>query len=149
MSRYSLDETYMRVAEEWATRSYARRKQVGAVIVNPQQRRTIAEGYNGTPTGFDNNCEVEPVDSTMPPALLTTSPYVLHAELNALMKVARSTDSTDGCTMYVTLSPCIECSKMIIQAGIKRILFREKYRIDDGVEMLRKAGITVEHLPKE
>lgn len=146
MPRYSLDETYMRVAEEWAARSYARRKQVGAVIVNPIQKRTIAEGYNGTPSGFDNNCENEPTDLDIESSKLTTNPYVLHAELNCLMKVARSTDSTDGCTLFVTMSPCIECSKMMIQAGIKRVVYKEKYRIDDGVELLRKAGIIVEQL---
>lgn len=145
--RISLDETYMRVAEEWAKRSYARRKKVGAVVVNVKQHRCIAEGYNGTPAGFDNNCENEPSDSNIPVSELTTNSYVLHAELNSLMKMARSTDSTDGCTMYVTMSPCMECSKMMIQAGIKRVVYREKYRIDDGVELLRKAGVIVEHLP--
>ena len=145
--KVSLDETYMRVAEIWSDRSHARRKKVGALIVNPEQKRIIAEGYNGTPTGFDNNCENEPIDSNLPIEQLTTNSYVLHAELNSLMKMARSTDSTDGCTMYVTMSPCIECSKMMIQAGIKRVVYREKYRIDDGVELLRKAGIIVEHLP--
>ena len=150
--RPSLDETYMRVAEIWATRSYARRKKVGAVIV--RDKRSIAEGYNGTPTGFDNNCELEvekKYETSNPDNAdtyidLVTKPEVLHAELNCLMKVARSTESTDGCTLYVTLSPCIECSKMIIQAGIKRVVFREKYRIDDGVELLKKAGIQVDQL---
>lgn len=153
-TRVSLDETYMRVAEVWATRSHARRKKVGALIVNVDQKRTIAEGYNGTPSGFDNNCEIEiekkyetaNPDNAQTYMELVTSPFVLHAELNALMKVARSTDSTNGCTLYVTMSPCMECSKMMIQAGIKRVVFREKYRIDDGVEMLRKAGIQVEQL---
>ena len=138
-----LDNLFMDIAERISKESYAIRKKVGAVLV--RDNNIISMGYNGTPKGFDNNCEIETANG------LVTNPFVLHAESNVILKLIYSNNpvSANGCTIYVTLSPCIECSKMIIQAGIKRVLFREKYRIDDGVEMLRKAGITVEYFPGE
>ena len=130
-----LDERYMRMARIWAENSYCERRQVGALLV--KNKMIISDGYNGTPSGFENNCEDENFRS---------KPYVLHAEANAITKVARSHNSSDGATLYVTASPCIECSKLIIQAGIKRVIYGEEYRIMDGVELLRKAGIEVEFL---
>ena len=127
-----LDERYMRMARIWAENSYCERRQVGALLV--KNKMIISDGYNGTPSGFENKCEDENFQS---------KPYVLHAEANAITKVARSHNSSDGATLYVTASPCIECSKLIIQAGIKRVIYGEEYRIMDGVELLRKAGIEV------
>ena len=124
------DYLYMRMARVWAENSYCIRRQVGALMVKDQ--RIISDGYNGTPSGFENVCEDENNVS---------KPYVLHAEANAISKVARSHNSSDGATLYVTASPCIECSKLIIQAGIKRVVFGEVYRITDGVELLKRAGI--------
>ncbi len=133
-----LDQRYMRMARIWAENSYCKRRKVGALIVN--DKMIISDGYNGTPSGFENNCEDEHYQS---------KPYVLHAEANAITKVARSHNSSDGATLYVTASPCIECSKLIIQAGIKRVIYGEEYRIMDGVELLKRAGIEVEFLKKD
>ena len=121
------------MAAIWAGNSYCRRRKVGALIV--KDRMIISDGYNGTPCGFENVCEDENG---------VTKPYVLHAEANAITKVAKSGNSSDGATLYVTASPCIECSKLIIQAGIKRVVYRDEYRLTDGVDLLREAGIEVE-----
>ncbi len=128
----------MRMARIWAQNSYCQRRQVGALLVKNQM--IISDGYNGTPSGFENHCEDENNVS---------KPYVLHAEANAITKVARSNNSSDGATLYVTASPCIECSKLIIQAGIKRVVYGELYRLMDGVELLERAGIEVVYLPIE
>jgi len=125
-----LDERYIRMAFIWAENSYCKRRQVGALIV--KDKMIISDGYNGTPSGFENNCENEEGE---------TKPYVLHAEANAISKVARSHNSSEGATMYVTTSPCIECAKLIIQAGIKRVVFNQKYRRTDGSTLLERAGI--------
>lgn len=130
-----LDKRYLRMATIWSENSYCRRRKVGALIV--RDNMIISDGYNGTPSGFPNICEENDV----------TFPYVLHAEANAITKVARSSNSSDGATLYVTASPCMECSKLIIQAGIKRVVFSDLYRIQDGLELLRKAGIDTVHIP--
>lgn len=130
-----LDKRYMRMALIWAENSYCQRRQVGALIV--KDKMIISDGYNGTPAGFENVCEDENG---------VTRPYVLHAEANAITKIARSNNSSDGATMYVTASPCIECAKLIIQAGIKRVVYSEKYRLEDGLNLLRRAGIEVVYL---
>ena len=132
------DYLYMRMARTWAENSYCVRRKVGALLVKDQM--IISDGYNGTPSGFENICEDENNVS---------KPYVLHAEANALTKVARSYNSSNGATLYVTASPCLECSKLIIQSGIKRVVYGEEYRIMDGVELLKRAGIEVEHLKEE
>ena len=137
VKRNILDKRYLRMAAIWAENSYCVRRQVGALIVKDQ--RIISDGFNGTPAGFENVCE----DSSG-----ATKPYVLHAEANAITKVARSNNSSDGSTLYVTASPCMECAKLIIQAGIKRVVFNELYRIADGIELLRRAGIEVVHIPE-
>ena len=128
----TLDRRYIRMATIWAENSYCTRRQVGALIVKNQ--RIISDGYNGTPAGFENICEDENN---------VTKPYVLHAEANAITKIARSNNSSEGATLYVTASPCIECAKLIIQAGIKRVVYSEKYRLEDGLELLQRAGIEV------
>ncbi|RLD52759.1 MAG: CMP deaminase [Bacteroidetes bacterium] len=133
--QYKLDERYLRMAHIWAENSYCKRRKVGAIIV--KDKMIISDGYNGTPEGFENICEEENN---------TTKPYVLHAEANAITKVAKSHNSSDGSTLYVTTSPCMECSKLIIQAGIKRVIFDEKYRITDGLEILERAGIELVNL---
>jgi len=130
-----LDTRYMRMARIWAENSYCQRRQVGALLV--KNKMIISDGYNGTPAGFENNCEDENGNS---------KPYVLHAEANAITKVARSHNSSDGATLYVTASPCVECAKLIIQAGIKRVVYGEHYRIMDGIELLERAGIEVVYL---
>ena len=127
-----LDKRYLRMAKIWAENSYCQRRKVGALIV--KDKMIISDGYNGTPAGFDNICEDE---------IGKTFPYVLHAEANAITKVAKSNNSSEGATMYVTTSPCIECSKLIIQSGIKRLVFSENYRLNDGIDLLEKAGIEV------
>lgn len=127
-----LDKRYIKMATIWAENSYCHRRKVGALIVN--DKMIISDGYNGTPSGFENICEDEQN---------VTKPYVLHAEANAITKIARSNNSSDGATMYVTASPCIECAKLIIQAGIKRVVYSEKYRLEDGVNLLKRAGIKV------
>ena len=127
-----LDGRYMRMAAIWAENSYCKRRQVGALVV--KDNRIISDGYNGTPSGFENVCED---DSNV------TYPYVLHAEANAITKLARSHNNSDNATLYVTDSSCIECAKLIIQAGIKRVVYGRDYRLSDGIELLRKAGIEV------
>ncbi|HNQ36656.1 MAG TPA: dCMP deaminase family protein [Prolixibacteraceae bacterium] len=127
-----LDQRYLRMAAIWAQNSYCRRRQVGALLV--KNKMIISDGYNGTPSGFENNCEDENN---------RTKPYVLHAEANAITKVAKSGNSSEGATLYVTSSPCLECSKLIIQAGIRRVVFTENYRLDDGIQLLNRAGIEV------
>lgn len=129
------DYLYMRMARVWAENSYCQRRKVGALLVKEQM--IISDGYNGTPSGFENCCEDENNVS---------KPYVLHAEANAITKVARSHNSSDGATLYVTASPCIECSKLIIQAGIKRVIYGELYRLTDGIDLLERAGIEVKYL---
>lgn len=133
-----LDERYLRMAAIWAENSYCKRRQVGALIV--KNKMIISDGYNGTPSGFENVCEDENN---------VTKPYVLHAEANAITKIACSSNNSDGATMYVTDEPCIECAKLIIQAGIRRVIYRRDYRLHDGIELLRRAGIEVKHLFKE
>ena len=125
-----LDRRYLRMAAIWAENSYCKRRKVGAIIVKEQM--IISDGYNGTPAGFENICEDEAG---------VTRPYVLHAEANAITKVARSNNSSQGATLYVTASPCMECAKLIIQAGIRRVVFNELYRITDGIDLLRRAGV--------
>lgn len=129
-----LDYRYLRMARIWAENSYCRRRQVGALVV--KDKMIISDGYNGTPSGFENVCE----DETG-----TTFPYVLHAEANAITKLARSSNNSDGATLYVTASPCIECAKLIIQSGIRRVVYAEKYRLTDGIDLLKKAGVKVEY----
>lgn len=138
------DSKYIRMAEIWATNSYARRSKVGALLVKDGQ--IISDGYNGTPKGFDNNCEYEEYDQNLSLYGLVTKPEVLHAEANAITKVAKSNYSSDGSTLYVTLSPCFECAKLIIQSGIKRVVYKDEYRKTDGLELLKRAGIEVEQL---
>lgn len=129
-----LDYRYLRMARIWAENSYCRRRQVGALVV--KDKMIISDGYNGTPSGFENICEDESG---------TTFPYVLHAEANAITKLARSSNNSDGATLYVTASPCIECAKLIIQSGIRRVVYAEKYRLTDGIDLLKKAGVKVEY----
>ena len=131
------DHLYMRMARTWAENSYCQRRKVGALLV--RDKMIISDGYNGTPSGFENICEENNV----------SKPYVLHAEANAITKVARSGNSSDGATLYVTASPCMECSKLIIQAGIRRVVYGEKYRLMDGVELLERAGIQVDYMPDD
>lgn len=133
--QHLIDCRYLRMARIWAENSYCRRRQVGAIIVNDSM--IISDGFNGTPSGFENVCEDN--DNR-------TKPYVLHAEANAITKVARSNNSSEGATLYVTASPCMECAKLIIQSGIKRVVFNEIYRITDGIDLLRRAGIECEHI---
>ena len=128
-----LDRRYIRMAKIWAENSYCKRRQVGALLV--KNKTIISDGYNGTPTGFENVCEDETGH---------TYPYVLHAEANAITKIARSGNNSEGATLYVTTSPCIECAKLIIQAGITRVVYSENYRLADGLELLKAAGITVD-----
>ena len=130
--KQELDYRYLRMATIWSENSYCERRKVGALIV--KDKMIISDGFNGTPTGFENVCEDENNVS---------KPYVLHAEANAITKVAKSGNSSEGATLYVTASPCIECSKLIIQAGIKRVVYMREYRLTDGVDLLRRAGIEV------
>lgn len=134
-SQSSLDSTYLKIAKTWAELSKARRKKVGCIIV--KDGAIISDGYNGTPSGFDNNCEFEdPFNKT-----LVTKPEVLHAESNAITKLAKSTQSSNGATMYITISPCIECAKLIVQSGITRVVFEKIYKCKDGIQLLNEAGI--------
>ena len=133
MSKF--DDKYMQMAAIWASNSYCKRRQVGALLV--KDRMIISDGYNGTPSGFENICEDENG---------VTKPYVLHAEANAITKIARSGNNSDGSTLYVTDSPCIECAKLIIQAGIKRVIYSREYRLTDGIDLLRRAGIEVKYI---
>ncbi len=129
------DKSYLKMAHIWAQNSYCERRKVGALIV--KNRMIISDGYNGTPAGFENICEDDSGN---------TKPYVLHAEANAITKVAKSGNSSEGATLYVTDSPCIECAKLIIQSGIKRVVYDRKYRITDGLDLLKRAGVEVEEL---
>ena len=129
------DDKYMEMAAVWATNSYCKRRQVGALLV--KDRMIISDGYNGTPSGFENICEDENG---------VTKPYVLHAEANAISKSAKSGNSALDATLYVTASPCLECAKLIIQSGIRRVVYRDEYRLTDGIDLLRRAGIEVEKL---
>lgn len=130
-----LDQRYLRMARIWAENSYCKRRQVGALVV--KDKMIISDGYNGTPSGFENVCEDE--DNV-------TKSYVLHAEANAITKLARSSNNSDGSTLYITDSPCIECAKLIIQAGIKRVVYANKYRLTEGIDLLERAHIEVRHL---
>jgi len=127
-----LDKRYLQMARIWSKNSYCRRRQVGALLV--KEKMIISDGYNGTPSGFKNNCEDENN---------RTYPYVLHAEANAITKIAKSNNSSEGATLYVTSSPCLECSKLIIQAGIKRVVFYDSYRLEDGINLLKEANIEI------
>ena len=129
------DQRYLEMARIWAKNSYCTRRQVGALVV--KNNMIISDGYNGTPSGFENVCEDDNG---------VTKPYVLHAEANAITKLARSNNNSDGATIYITASPCIECAKLIIQSGIKRVVYGEKYRLMDGIELLERAGIEVVYL---
>jgi dCMP deaminase len=129
------DKRYLEMARIWAQNSYCKRKQVGALIV--KDRMIISDGYNGTPSGFENNCEDENN---------VTFPYVLHAEANAITKVAKSNNSSEDGTLYITTSPCLECSKLIIQSGITRVVFCEKYHNEDGLQLLKRSGIEIVHI---
>lgn len=133
-----LDKRYLRMAAIWAENSYCQRRKVGALLV--KDKMIISDGFNGTPSGFENKCEDE---NGM------THPYVLHAEANAITKVAQSNNSSKGSTLYITASPCMECSKLIIQAGIDRIVFSDLYRITDGLDLLKQAGIEVVYIPMD
>ena len=130
-----LDLRYLRMARIWAENSYCERRKVGALVV--KDKMIISDGYNGTPSGFENVCEDENN---------VTKPYVLHAEANAITKLARSSNNSDGSTLYVTAAPCIECSKLIIQSGIKRVVYAEKYRLEYGINLLKKANIEVVYI---
>ena len=132
------DRSYLKMAAIWAENSYCQRRQVGALIV--KDRMIISDGYNGTPSGFENVCEDEDGH---------TKPYVLHAEANAITKVAKSNNSSEGATLYITSSPCVECAKLIIQAGINRVVFSNEYRITDGIDLLKRAGIEVVYIKSE
>ena len=136
--QHILDIRYLRMARIWAENSYCERRKVGAIVV--KDKMIISDGYNGTPEGFENVCE----DSNH-----ITKPYVLHAEANAITKLARSSNNSEGATLYVTASPCIECSKLIIQSGIKRVVYGEKYRLEDGINLLKRAGVDFEYLEVE
>ena len=133
--QFEIDKRYLRMAAVWAENSYCKRRQVGALIVKEQM--IISDGYNGTPSGFENVCEDEHN---------VTKPYVLHAEANAITKVAASSNSSKGATIYVTSAPCIECAKLIIQSGIRRVVYSEKYRREDGCNLLKRAGIQVDFI---
>lgn len=134
----ALDRRYLQMARIWASNSYCQRRQVGALLV--KGKMIISDGYNGTPSGFPNVCE---------DAEGNTYPYVLHAEANAITKVAQSGNSSSGATLYVTASPCLECAKLIIQAGIVRVVYAEEYRIRDGLDLLARAGVETQYLPLE
>ena len=133
--QFKLDLRYLRMARIWSENSYCKRRQVGCLVV--KDKMIISDGYNGTPSGFENVCEDENN---------VTHPYVLHAEANAITKLARSSNNSDGATLYGTDSPCIECSKLIIQAGIKRVVYAKEYRLTDGLDLLRRANIEVIHI---
>ncbi len=133
--QHQLDQRYLKMAAIWSLNSYCRRRKVGALLV--KDKMIISDGYNGTPSGFENVCEDENNQ---------TKPYVLHAEANAITKVAKSGNSSDKATMYVTSSPCMECAKLIIQAGIRRVVYTENYRSEDGINLLKRAGIEVRNV---
>jgi dCMP deaminase len=129
------DKAYLLMAQQWGKLSHCKRKQVGALIVKDSM--IISDGYNGTPTGFDNCCEDENEKTLW---------YVLHAEANAIMKVAKSTNNSNGATLYITLSPCKECSKLVLQSGIKRVVYMKSYKDDSGIKFLKQAGVEVEQI---
>jgi dCMP deaminase len=133
-----LDRRYLAMARIWGQNSYCQRRKVGALLV--KDKMIISDGYNGTPSGFENICEDEHQ---------VTKPFVLHAEANAITKVAKSNNSSEGSTLYVTASPCLECAKLIIQSGIKRVVYSEKYRIDDGIRLLQRAGVELKYVECE
>ncbi len=133
--QHLLDLRYLRMARIWSENSYCKRRQVGALVV--KDKMIISDGYNGTPSGFENQCEDENN---------VTKPYVLHAEANAITKLARSSNNSEGSTLYVTASPCMECAKLIIQSGIRRVVYGEEYRLADGIQLLRRAGIDIKHI---
>ena len=133
-----LDRRYLAMAQIWGQNSYCRRRKVGALLV--KDKMIISDGYNGTPSGFENICEDEHQ---------VTKPYVLHAEANAITRIAKSNNSSEGATLYVTASPCLECAKLIIQSGIRRVVYDEKYRIDDGIRLLQRAGIEMKYIEPE
>ena len=150
------DERYLRMAFIWSENSYAIRRQVGCLIV--KNNSIISDGYNGTPSGFENVCERLAgmcVDSTLEELKeanlkgieLVTKPYVLHAEANAITKLSKSNQSSEGATAYITDAPCIECSKLIIQAGIKRVVYAREYRVTEGIDLLKRAGVQVDYIP--
>ena len=134
--KHELDLRYLRMARIWAENSYCERRKVGALIV--KDKMIISDGYNGTPAGFENVCEDENH---------LTKPYVQHAEANAITKIARSGNNSEGATLYVTDAPCIECSKLIIQSGIKKVFYARQYRLTAGIDLLQRAGIEVHYLP--
>lgn len=134
----TFDKRYLEMAQIWAGNSYCKRRQVGALIV--KDKMIISDGYNGTPSGFENICEDENN---------VTKPYVLHAEANAITKVAKSSNSSEGATLYVTTSPCLECAKLIIQAGIKRVVYSQKYHTPDGINLLKRAGVELVYIDLE
>ena len=136
--QHKFDLRYLQMARIWAQNSYCQRRQVGALVV--KEGMIISDGYNGTPSGFENVCEDENN---------VTKPYVLHAEANAITKLARSSNNSDGSTIYITASPCIECAKLIIQAGIKRVVYGEQYRLTDGIDLLKRAGIETIYINPE
>ena len=136
--QHQFDIRYLEMARIWGTNSYCIRRQVGALIV--KDRMIISDGYNGTPSGFENECEDENN---------RTKPYVLHAEANAITKVAKSNNSSEGSTLYITSSPCLECAKLIIQAGIIRVVYSEDYRLSDGLDLLNRAGVELVHIKSE
>ena len=136
--QHQFDIRYIQMARVWARNSYCKRRQVGALIV--KDRMIISDGYNGTPSGFENECEDEKGDSKS---------YVLHAEANAITKVAKSNNSSEGATLYITASPCMDCAKLIIQSGIKRIVFADEYRMTEGLNLLSKAGIEIVKITPE
>jgi len=133
--QFQLDCRYIRMARIWAENSYCKRRQVGALVV--KDKMIISDGYNGTPSGFENICED---DNNL------TKPYVLHAEANAITKLAKSNNNSEGATLYITASPCLECAKLIIQSGIKRVVYGEKYRLEDGILLLKRANIDVVYI---
>ena len=133
----AIDKRYLKMARIWASNSYCIRRKVGALLV--KDKMIISDGYNGTPSGFENKCEDEND---------VTKTYVLHAEANAITKVAKSNNSSEGSTLYITTSPCMECAKLIIQAGIARVVYEEKYRITDGLDLLQRAKIDLVHIPE-
>ena len=133
--QHLLDKRYLRMAQIWAENSYCVRRKVGALVV--KDKMIIRDGYNGTPSGFENICED---DNNV------TKPYVLHAEANAITKLARSNNNSEGSTLYVTASPCLECSKLIIQSGIRRVVYGEMYRLTDGIDLLRRANIELTYI---
>ena len=141
-----IDKTYLRMAYEWAKLSRAKRMQVGCLVV--KDRMIISDGFNGTPTGFDNDCETKNtvMNIMVGKDKTVTKPEVLHAESNAITKLAKSTQSSEGAIMYLTLSPCLDCAKLIIQSGIQRVVYSERYRIENGIKLLVQGNIPVQHI---